>query len=301
MVRRVLFFIGMGWAFGTVHSELARFLNARGVICDLLDWSKVYKREEMQMMADYYDYIYGVPGETWPLTDNYGIPHEKIIVVAHGDYDIHHALEKRPREELDKFAGYAVISDYLRQLSMNLGIQRIPKIVRYGINYRRFLAPVPTELKTVGYGGSMFRDDCGGIDWKRGVLAKEATEAAGLAFTPAGQFHFLAMPRYYRSVDAVVVSSSREGYGLPAMEAAAAGRLVISTPVGGFPDQAARGGGIVAPVEAAPFKEFVTEKLVYYKDHPTEHFEMCKDIQAAARLLDWDYVLDEWIELFSHP
>src|SRR4051794_34071268 len=98
---RILLFIGTGWAFGTVHSELVKFLHARGVLCDILDWRHQYTRDEVQLMLQYYDYIYGIPGETWPLTDNYGVPHERIVVVAHGDYDIHHALETRPREELD--------------------------------------------------------------------------------------------------------------------------------------------------------------------------------------------------------
>src|ERR1700686_1369057 len=120
--------------------------------------------------------------------------------------------------------------------------RRIPKVIKYGVNYRRFFTPVSSELKIVGYGGSIHRADHTGVDWKRGVLAREATEAAGLVFTPSGQFHFLAMPRYYARVDAVLVTSLREGFGLPAIEAAAAGRLVISTPVGGFPYLVSKGG-----------------------------------------------------------
>ena len=299
--KRILFFTGTTWAFGSVHSELVRYLHSRGVVGDVLDWSKGYNPQEMAMMAEHYDYIYGIPGETWPLTDNYGIPHNKIVVVAHGDYDLWHAIEKRPPDEFDRFAEYAVISDYLRQLSIDMGIRRIPKVVRYGINYQRFFAPISQSLKVVGYGGSLHRDDNGGVDWKRGFLAKEAAETAGLAFSPAaqfGQFHFLAMPRYYAQVDAVLVSSSREGYGLPAMEAAAAGRLVISTPVGGFPHQAALGAGISVPVDANEFKRFAIEKLEYYKHHPAEYVAMCERIQEAARGLDWDHVIDEWVAVF---
>ncbi len=298
---KVLCFVGMGWAFGTVHAELSKYMHTRGHTCDLLDWSRRYEFDEMQMMCEYYDYIYGIPGETWPLTDNYGIPHNKIIVVAHGDYDLHHALESRPRDEFEKFAGYGVLSEYLKDVSADLGIQRVPKIVRYGVNFRRFFVPVSEGLNVVGYGGSMFRDNNGGVDWKRGILVKEATEDAGLVFNPAGKFHYLAMPRYYGDVDSVIVSSSREGYGLPAMEAAAAGRLVISTPVGGFPGQVSLGAGIVAPIEAREFKKFVTNTLVHYKNNPVEYVEVCRDIQAAARHLDWDFVLDDWIELFTRP
>jgi len=298
-VTRVLFFTGTGWAFGSVHFELVKYLHSRGRVADVLDFGHNYNREELAMMGEYYDCIVGIVGEAWPLTEEYGIPHEKIVVVAHGDYDIHHALETRPRDEFERFGGYAVISEYLRELSSDLGIQRVPKIVKYGINYRRFLTPVASELKIVGYGGRMFRDDNGGVDWKRGVLAREATEAAGLVFRPAGQFHFLAMPRYYQQVDAVLVTSSREGFGLPAMEAAAAGRLVISTPVGGFPYLASVGAGITAPVRAAEYKEFVIEKLNYYKDNPREYVETCESIQHAARKIDWEYTIDAWIELIE--
>jgi Glycosyl transferases group 1 len=298
-MKRVLLFIGIGWAFGSVHSEIVRYLHNRGIVSDMLDWGKAYSSEEMRMMDQYYDYVYSVLGETWPLTENYGIAHEKIVACAHGEYDLYHFLKSRPKEEIDRFANYAVISDFLRDLSADLGIKRVPKVVKYGVNYKRFFHPVSSALRIVGYGGSMHRADEQSIDWKRGVLAKEATEAAGLCFSPAGQFHFLAMPRYYGHVDAVLVTSSREGFGLPAIEAAAAGRLVISTPVGGFPYLASRGGGITAPIDPDEYKSFVTEKLIYYRDHPSEYREMCIGIQNAARQFDWENVIDEWIALFS--
>lgn len=298
-MTRILMFIGTGWAFGSVHSELVKYMHGRGVIADILDWSRGYSRDEMAMMTRYYDYFYGVIGESWPLTDSYGIPHEKIVVVAHGEYDLQHVVGTRPAEEINRFAGYAVISEFLRDMSVEMGIPRVPAIVKYGVNCRRFHAPLPTELRIVGYGGSMHRADPAGVDWKRGHLAKAATEATGLEFAPAGQYHFLAMPQYYREVDAVLVTSLREGFGLPSMEAAAAGRLVISTPVGGFPDQAAHGAGIAAPMEPDAYRAFVTEKLEFYKSHPGEYVETCGRIRDAARYLDWEYVVDDWIRLFT--
>jgi FkbM family methyltransferase len=298
-VKRVLFFAGTAWAFGSVHFELVKYLHSRGLVADVLDFGRGYNREEMTMMGEYYDCIVGIVGETWPLTDNYGIPHEKIVAIAHGEYDLQHVLKTRPPEEFDRFAGYGVISEWLLQLSADLGIRRVPKIVKYGVNYRRFLAPLSSELRVVGYGGSMHRADPAGVDWKRGVLAREAAEAAGLVLTPAGQYHFLAMPRYYQQVDAVLVTSLREGFGLPAMEAAAAGRLVISTPVGGFPDQASLGAGITAPMAADEFTEFVIAKLTYYKNDPADYVETCRQIQQAARHLDWEYTIDDWIKLIN--
>ncbi len=298
-VNRVLFFTGTGWAFGAVHFELVKYLHSRGLVADVLDFGRSYGREEMALIGEYYDCVVGVLGETWPLTDNYGIPHEKIVVIAHGEYDLQHALETRPAEEIDRFGGYGVISQWLLELSAELGIRRVPKVVKYGINYQRFLAPPASELKVVGYGGSMHRADPAGVDWKRGMLAQEAAEAAALTFAPAGRYHYLAMPHYYRQVDAVLVTSLREGFGLPSMEAAAAGRLVISTPVGGFPDQAARGAGVTAPLAADEFKEFVIDKLNYYKDNPAAYRQTCRQIQEAAKCLDWEYTVDDWIELIQ--
>ena len=107
------------------------------------------------------------------------------------------------------------------------------------------------------------------------------------------------MPRYYQQVDAVLVTSLREGFGLPAMEAAAAGRLVISTPVGGFPYLASRGGGITAPLDGDEYKAFVIEKLSYYKDHSTEYIEVCRNTQDAARQFDWEYTISEWADLIK--
>ncbi|MFO1160375.1 MAG: glycosyltransferase [Reyranellaceae bacterium] len=282
-----------------MHSELVRFLHSRGIVSDVLDWSKGYTIQDLSMMNRYYDCIYSVVGETWPLTDTYGIPHNKIVAVAHGEYDLHHAINSRPADEIGKFADYAVISEFLRDLSIELGIERIPKVVRYGINYGRFFRTISPELKIVGYGGSMHRPDHLGIDWKRGVLAEEAAKAANLTFKPAGNFHYLAMPHYYGQVDAVLVTSSREGFGLPAMEAAAAGRLVISTPVGGFPRQASMGAGLLAPVEPDAFKEFCIERLTHFSRHPDDYVRACGRIQQAARVLDWSYVVDDWISLFA--
>ena len=107
------------------------------------------------------------------------------------------------------------------------------------------------------------------------------------------------MPDFYRTVDAVVTSSISEANALPVMEAAAAGRLVIGTPVGNFPRAAYEGTGIIAPIEADKFKEFTTATLRYYKDNPAEFVRKCQDIQRAAIKLDWQYVIDDWVELIE--
>jgi glycosyltransferase involved in cell wall biosynthesis len=299
-VKRVLFYVQTTWAFGAVHFELSKYLHSRGLIADVLDWGRNYTIDEVRMLADYYDYIVTIPGYGMGLVDTFGLPHEKIMIVAHGEPGLRLALRKRPREEFDRFAGYAVVSEFVRRLSAELGIRRVPKVVRVGINYRRFLSPVSSALHIVGYGGMIRRDE-DGDDIKRGFLVREAAEAAGLMFKPAGQLNFLAMPTYYGQVDAVLVSSSTEGFGLAALEGGAAGRLVISTPVGYFPHMASRGMGIMAPLDPNEYKKFTIEKLRYYEENPAAYVETCKATQKAAKQFDWEYVVDDWIEFFSNP
>jgi len=142
-----------------------------------------------------------------------------------------------------------------------------------------------------------------GIEWKRGELAEAAAREAGLEFRVAGstgnQISFHDMPEFYRSVDAVLTSSISEAAQHPVIEAAAAGRLVIGTPVGHFPRKAYEGGGILAPVEAGKFKAFTVETLRYYKDNPAAYRDKCHAIQEAARKFDWKYTIDDWVELIE--
>ncbi len=142
-----------------------------------------------------------------------------------------------------------------------------------------------------------------GVEWKRGELAEAAAREAGLAFKVAGwtgnQISIHDMPDFYRTVDAVLATSVSEGAGLPVMEAAAAGRLVISTPVGHFPLKAYQGGGIIAPIEAEKFKVFTVATLKHYKEDPASFQDKCRAIQEAARKFDWQYVIGEWIDLIE--
>ena len=110
---------------------------------------------------------------------------------------------------------------------------------------------------------------------------------------------FHDMPEFYRSVDAVVTSSISEAAQLPVMEAAAAGRLVIGTPVGHFPQRAYDGCGIIAPIEAEKFTAFTAATLRYYKDNPSAYVEKCRSIQEAARKFDWHYAIGDWIALIE--
>jgi hypothetical protein len=83
------------------------------------------------------------------------------------------------------------------------------------------------------------------------------------------------------------------------MEAAAAGRLVIGTPVGHFPLKVTQGGGILAPIEAEKYKAFAATTLRYYKENPAAYVDTCRAIQEAARNFDWQYTIEDWVDLLE--
>jgi hypothetical protein len=154
----------------------------------------------------------------------------------------------------------------------------------------------------VGLASSYSQKTILGVEIKRGELAKAAA-VTGLEFkvadSTANKISFHDMPEFYRSVDAVLVPSVTEGAQLPIREAAAVGRLVISTPVGDFPLRASQGIGIVAPIEAHKNKKFVAETLPYYRDNPADFTEICRKTQDAAKRLDWANMIGDWVELID--
>src|SRR5262249_35777271 len=150
------------------------------------------------------------------------------------------------------------------------------------------------RLSSVGYATVMERQTVSGVERKRGPLAKACADAAGLRFVAVDDLPFDRMPDFYAGVESVVMPSLQEGAGLPPLEGAAAGRLVIGTPVGHFPRLACEGLGILGPLDGGAFIRFTTEKLIYYRDNPSAYVDKCAAIQEAAKQRDWQYTVKDW-------
>jgi glycosyltransferase involved in cell wall biosynthesis/predicted O-methyltransferase YrrM len=289
------------WSHGRVYYDLCKQLHRRGYIVDIINWQENHAAY-MADLIPFYDLFMTALDGVRTLTDAYGVPYDRIIALSHHELDIRMLIEQKGVEVFDKFANFGVVSEFVYCASLMKGVPRVPKVASLGINFAEFYSTISERLSTVGYASSMASWTYG-IEWKRGELAEAAAREAGLEFRVAGstanQITFHDMPEFYRSVDAVVTSSISEAAQLPVMEAAAAGRLVIGTPVGHYPRKAYEGGGILAPVEAEKFKAFTVETLRYYKDNPTAYQDKCHAIQEAARKFDWEYVIDEWVELIE--
>jgi hypothetical protein len=289
------------WSHGRVYYDLCKHLYERGYIVDILNWQENHAAYIGELVSFYDLFLTALDGVR-TLADVYGVPYDRIIAVSHHELDIRMLVEQKGMGVFEEFAEYCVVSEFLYCASLMRGVPRIPKVASIGVNFCEFYAEISERLETVGYASSMSVKTFG-VEWKRGELAEAAAREAGLAFKVAGstgnQTSFFDMHSFYRSVDAVLTSSISEAAQLPVMEAAAAGRLVICTPVGHFPRKAYEGGGIMAPVEADKFQSFTADTLRYYKQNPAAYKDKCYAIQEAARKFDWQYTIGEWVELIE--
>jgi glycosyltransferase involved in cell wall biosynthesis len=295
---RILVYGYPRWSHGRVYYDIAKQLYPKGYILDIANWQMDHAAC-MNDLLGYYRLIMTSPDGVRALAADYGVPYERMIIVSHQEMDIRMLIEQQGVEVFEGFAGYGVVSYDLYCSSLLQGVRRLPKVVSLGVDFDEFFCEPPEQLETVGYASSMAVTTYG-VEWKRGHLAERAAKESGLNFKVAGstgdQVSFHDMPAFYGSVEAVIASSISEGAGLPVMEAAAAGRLVIGTPVGHFPLKAYQGGGIIAPIEPEKFVSFAADTLRYFKARPSEFVAKCHSIQEAARQFDWKYSINDWIE-----
>lgn len=279
---------------------MAKALEARGHTVILRDWAVSHK--DLPSIAASCDRIMTTPDGAPSLCDSYGIPRNKIAVVAHAEYDVQRLMRHsgRSSESLDGFYAYGVVSDTLVASSLSMGVTRTPTVLRLGVDRSKFHQPIPKSLTTVGYAASLERHNEYGVEQKRFYLAKECAEAAGLNFKFASntinRLPIADMPAFYGSIGVLIFPSLQEGAGLPPLEAAAAGRLVIGAPVGHWPRLAYEGLGLLAPLNADAFKKFTIERLGLYKRNPNTFRERCLAARDAAAERDWPMVVDDWID-----
>ena len=295
-MKRVVFFTETEWAFGVIHYELTKYLFCYGVNATVMPWNKGYTQLEVSELSDAIDYFISTPYGIAILIDSYGVVPEKCIAVAHAQMDIECLMTFSP-DNRQRLAAYSVVSDWLKEQNAALGVERVPVVTPIGINYKSFFTWPSTELKTVGYAGAINPDNIH-RHIKRPWLIQQAVKAAGLDLKIAHGYHnsWVTMPGYYKTVDAVVIASTEEGAGLPALEAAAAGKLVISTPVGIWLAQAEDSGHTV-PIEETEFVRQTVDLLTYYKNSPAEYQIKCAETQQHARRYDWANVIHHWAEL----
>ena len=226
----------------------------------------------------------------------------------------HHSFDGRatqpdrsvaPPEGLVRFlAGYAGVNAVSRRLAELFGDAGLD--VAYtpnGVDTELF-APA-AEIAAggplrVGYSGSLKHD------WRKGIseFIRPASALDGVelrvAMPAEGSYVSLEeMPGFYNQLDAYVCASSSEGFSLSVLEAAASGRPIISTRVGGSEDLIEDGvNGFLVDRDV----DAIAEKIALLRDDR----ELARRMGEASRRIveerwSWRLRAPAWLEFMrSH-
>lgn len=301
-MKKILFYTEAKWAYGSIHYGLCKELYKHGIFAEVLNWDINFSQDEFDFLIDRYDLFVTTSPSVMKLHKDYKVPLSKIVATAHGQWDILLARHQAEFDFYPQLRSFGVISDILKEKSIEWGISRVPKVVETGIHFDLFYSEPSESLKTIGYAGTKHTYNFGGHEIKRGHLVDAVcVNIPDIQLkSSGGMYNYLCMPTYYKSVDAVIMSSSEEAGGMPMLEAAAAGRLTIGTPVGFFEKNGKLGGGVTVPIEDNLFVEKTRECILFYKDNPYEYRQKCLEIQAYARdNYDWCHKINAWVDLLS--
>lgn len=307
-MKKILFYIDHEWSLGSIHIELVKEFYLRGINSHILSTWNQYTKEEIFEILDCYDYIYTTPigYSNLSMLCNFQIPKEKFIVIAHATVDLKIWLQSFGIDDCNHVHSFGVVSNFLKDKSIEYGLRKIPNICRLGVNFDKFYTPARTKLNTIGYASTYWErntipdhlkhDPC---SFKRAYLAKEISEVVGLDFKIAQKYHnsYVTMPGYYKKIDTLIMPSSEEGASMPVLEAAASGCLVISTPVGHVPERVGDLGADILDVEENSFINSSIQLINRYKQNDDMFFKRCCQIQEHARTYDWKYVIEDWINM----
>jgi hypothetical protein len=297
----ILFYTEPTWAYGSIHYELCKHLFKYNINGFLAPWNIVYKIEELKDLEKYFKYIVTPCHGYRALTKFYPpglVKPGMFISIAHSESDIMEIVDNFGKDEFFKFHKFAVVSNYLKLFCEKLDIKRIPDICPLGINYDLYYSNPSSSLNTIGYAGATGES----LNYiKRHHLVKNISDKTNLKLFVAhgNSTSYITMPTFYRSVDAIIVSSVKEGAGLPVLEASAAGKLVISTDVGHWKERSQNKFGCTLPIQEQDFVNKAIGILNFYKENPTEYYKKCNEIQTHAKKYDWSNVIDHWVKLFD--
>ena len=298
-MKNVLFFTETKWAFGSIHYALTKYLFQYGINADVINWCESFPLIDFEMFINKYDYFVTTPSALNALK-SYGVPDHKIVLIAHGEIDIKVAKDQLGSDVCNGVYKYAVVSEKLKEKSIEFGVNRIPDVISVGINFDFFYSKVPKELKTIGFTGAHTTDYLP-IDIKRFKLVNEVSHNTNIPIAMHQRYHFLGMPTYYHSVDCVMMASTEESVCLPMLEGAASGRLCIGTSVGIFDNGKNRQGAIIIEsFDEQTYIDNTTRILNFYKENQSNFILKCHEIQNYAyENYDWKYHIESWINLFN--
>lgn len=309
-MKNIIFYIHGEWAFGSIHTEMGKFLLQHGINARLLDWTRGYTKESVQELAKVVDYFVTVPDGVDILESNYGIDPSQVIVCLHAYSEINYIREKFTEERLHRVKSLIAVSQYLIDECINNKFTRIPVLCEMGVNFESFNSPISDSLKTIGYAGTFHAktQEINQADvhanyvkgLKRSYLVQEIAQKTNSPFKVAQWYTntFVTMPGFYNSVDCIIVSSTTEGAGLPILEGLSAGKLILSTNVG-IVQRMDNINPVILSMYEEDFVKEAVEIVNFYKKYPKLYQKMCLSGKEYAKRYDWSLKILPWVKEFN--
>jgi glycosyltransferase involved in cell wall biosynthesis len=255
------------------------------------------------------------------LWSDYGIPIERCIEIMYHTSDFEKLVSTEynsraglPAEAIARLGGLATLSEDVVKMAQ-IHSHRVPKpvkLLKIGYNSHAFYGTPSLALNTLGFGGGYHsrEETQNGIvagnrePWvfKRGYLARESAEQAGINFSIAQQYSTtnMTMPAWYSVVDAISCPGLDQGAGGPVYEGGLAGKLIFTTNAGEFASCITQHGADVVPSDEQGFVEESVRLIHYYRANPLNYRERCYSIRDwAIKKYDWQNYVPQWLELFK--
>lgn len=308
-MRLITFFTEAKWAYGRLHFDLCKYLFNFNMHATITSWTDITCSYPSFNFFNACDSVVTTTGGLPAVLDG-RLPIEKVLLVFHSLKDITDYINNFSDViTIDKFRKIGAVSKFLVNSASDM--LNIPKtrisLLPIGVDLTQFnWATLPKALETIGYAGAYVDDSTelpigSDREWfkevsiiKRSWLVKEIAIETRLNFIKAQDYnmYYTTMGGFYSIADCIICSSCVEGAGMPVLEASAAGRLVMSTPVGHWEDYNCLGHTL--PVDSDNFKKEAISILSFYKNNPESFVRKCKEIKDYSVNYSWINSIKLW-------
>ena len=300
---RIGFLCELNWSVHTVYDGLTKELHSHGIDTHIyhIEWNhnsqeyqSIYSLLEWFKIINNFDYIVAPAGpEFVKFYNKIGLAPEKTILAIHAPWEIPHMIDAFGPGYLDQYASIFSVSEQCIQNAKDLGVTADLNHTQNGVLFNRFYMPPSESCSEIGYAYPMNTQH----KWKRTSIVSKIN---GGAVISADINHFSLMRQFYKNIDVSLwVSDETEAVGLVNMEAAAAGKLIMSTDVGiikELPDNPM----IKLRMDEEETIEDINNHVRFYRNNNELHRKKCIEIQEYAReYYDWSHAVKTWMTAFN--
>lgn len=287
---KIGFLCELDWSVNVVYEGLGKEFHKHQIDTSIIDIRRYRDKYEWNNYINHYDYFFVPTGDEY-LTkySDWGLPDEKLIPVVHAPWEIESMVDTYGVNIFNRYPAVFCVSNRIKQLSKDIKITKELDVVQNGIIFDRFYCKPSEKLVRVGYAYPMQTHH----EWKRVTIPPKIT---GGVVTPTHVLPYPLMGQFYKKIDASILTSTHtEACGLINLEAAAAGRMIISTDVGILEDYP-NAPAIRVRMEEDELLDDIDNTIRYYKYHTEEFKRRCIETQEFAReYYSWDHAVKSWL------